>query len=179
MLRHTVLPFCLVAALAFGASAHAGDHPRPAPHEDAAQDAPPQDAPDDSLPVPFAGYDVGYDYVIAHDHVDVDPYYNYQGPPPTDRRAREQVGLRHGNLPIKPLTPYHDGVRLYGDDDGDGYSYGYGSSDYGYGGDDEDCGCAHYGRRYDVYYDDFGNRGASHREYDHRRNEDYGRGYDR
>jgi hypothetical protein len=167
MLRQTVLPLCLLVALAFGAAAHAGDGPPP-PHDD--QDRGP--------PVPFAGYDVGYDYVIAHDHVDVDPYYNYQGPPPTDRRAHEQLGLRHGDLPIKPLTPYDDGVTTYGDDDGYGYGsgYGYGYS-YGYGVSDDDCGCAHYPRRYNVYYDDFGNRGASYSGYDYRRHEDYGRGY--
>ncbi len=176
MFRQTVLPLFLVAALAFGAAeAHAGDHhPAPPPQDDQAGDPDDQDQP-----VPFAGYNVGYDYVIAHDHVDVDPYYNYQGPPPTDPRAREQIGLRHGDLPIKPLTPYYAGVTTYGYDDGYGYGYGYGDS-YGYGYGDgyaDECGCAHYARRYNVYYDDFGNRGASYSGYDYRRHEDYGRGY--
>lgn len=165
MLRQTILPFCLLAALAFGATAaHAGDHPAQAPSDDR------YSAP----PVPFAGYDVGYDYVIAHDHVDIDPYYNYQGPPPTDRRAHEQEGLRHGDLPIKPLTPYYAGVSLYGDDDDYGYGYRYNSYANYY---DDDCGCAHYARRYNVYYDDFGNRGDSYSGYDYRNREDSGRGY--
>ncbi len=167
MFRQTVLPLCLLATLAFGATvAHAGDHPAPPP-----QDASHDDR-DSGPPVPFAGYDVGYDYVIAHDHVDIDPYYNYQGPPPTDRRSHEQEGLRHGDLPIKPLTPYDAGVTVYGDDEGYGYGYSYNDS-YS----DDDCGCTHYRRRYNVYYDDFGNRGDSYSGYDDRRREDSGRGY--
>ncbi len=165
MFRHTVLPFCLLAALAAGA-AHA------APHTGAARGAHdgPRDAPADAPPPHApAGYDVGYDYVIAHDpDSGVSPYYQFQGPPPTDPRSREQEGLRDGTLPIAPLTPYYAGVRLYGS----GYGYGY-----GYGSYYDGCGCARYDRRYTVYYDDYGNRGASYPGYSHRGSRDYGRGY--
>jgi len=154
MLRQTLIPLCLLATLGLATAAHAGDRP------------PPPDGQDEAAPPPFAGYDVGYDYVIAHDHPDVDPYYTYQGPPPTDPRSREQNGLRDGDLPIAPRTSYYAGVRLYGT----GYGYGYG---YGYAG----CGCAYYHRRYNVYYNDFGIRGASYPGYYRHGRDDYGRGY--
>lgn len=140
--RLHLLPLFLLAAVASGAAAH--------------------------QPAPPVGYDAAYDYGIANDPAsDADPYYRYPGPPPTDPRAREQMGLRDGVLPIKPRTPYYAGVRLYGDY---GYGYGYG---HGYGA----CGCARYHRRYTVYYDDFGIPGASYRSYDHSPRQDYGRGY--
>jgi len=189
MLRQTVLPFCLMAALTFTA-AHAaapGDGPRAyarsgeAPHRahngprpDDGRDAPP-DA--DSAPHIPVGFDAGYDYSAANNaRLDADPYshptrddpyYQYMGPQPEDPRAREQLGLRDGRLPIAPRTPWYAGVRLYGV--GYGYGYGYGR---GYG-----CGCEHYRRRYTVYYDDFGIRGASYPGYSYRHHEDYGRGY--
>ena len=160
MLRQTILPLCLLMTLGLATAAHAGDRPPPPPRQD--------DQDDESAPPPYAGYDVGYDYAIAHDHPDVDPYYTYQGPAPTDPRAREQTGLRDGDLPIKPRTDYDAGVTLYGE------GYGYGSGD-GYG--DDSCGCAHYRRRYNVYYNDFGIRGASYSGYSHHGRDDYGRGY--
>jgi hypothetical protein len=171
MFRQTVFPLCLLAALAFSPAAHAGDPAAPA--QDTA-------ARDTSSPIgpraPDAGYDLAYDYVIAHDHVNVDPYYNYQGPPPTDPRAREQVGLRRGVLAITPLTGYYEGVQTYGGDGG--YGYGYGSSGYSDESIDDDCGCAHYRRRYNVYVDDYGNRGDSYPAYDYHRHDDDGRRYD-
>ena len=175
MLHSTRLSVCLLAALAISAgtawstAALAQHAPRPGAYDD--RDGPPpgahgdrEDGPDvaDGPPV---GYDAGYDYGVANDPAsDADPYYQYQGPPPTDPRAREQVGLRYGTLPIRPRTSYYAGVRLYGDSD-----YGYG----GYGG----CGCVYSHRRYSVYYDDFGLRGASYRGHDDHRRDDYGRGY--
>jgi hypothetical protein len=181
MLHAKRLPVCLLAALAisagtaWSATALAQDAPPPpGAHDD--RDGPPpgayrdrEDGPDvaDGPPV---GYDAAYDYGVANDpDSDADPYYQYQGPPPTDPRAREQVGLRYGTLPIRPRTSYYAGVRLYGD-------YGYGYEDYRYGGY-AGCGCAYYRRRYSVYYDDFGQRGASYRGYDDHRHDDYGRGY--
>ena len=165
MLRLTALPFCLLAAVAFGAAAQPAPHRGPPPGAYADDGPPEADAP----PPPPVGYDVGYDYGVANDPAsDADPYYQYPGPPPTDPRAREQTGLRDGVLPIKPRTSYYAGVRLYGD------GYGYGNT-YGYGSDA--CGCAHYRRRYTVYYDDFGRRGDSYRGYGDHPREDYGRGY--
>ena len=207
MLRSTRLPIttrlpvkCLLAALAIGAglacsaAAVAQDAPPPGAYDhrggdDGRDDGPPpgvhgdrDDGPppgahgdrDDEPNVragPPVGYDSAYDYGVANDPAsDSDPYYQYRGPPPTDPRAREQRGLRYGALPIEPRTPYYAGVSLDYGYGGYGYGYGYG----GYAG----CGCAHYRRRYDVYYDDFGQRGASYRGYDdHHRREDYGRGY--
>jgi hypothetical protein len=148
MLRLHILPLFWLAAVASDA---------------AAQSAPP--------PV---GYDAAYDYSIANNPAsDADPYYQYPGPPPTDPRSREQTGLRDGVLAIRPRTPYYAGVRLYGDYGYGGYGYGYGRYGYGY----DACGCAHYRRRYTVYYDDFGIRGASYRSYDHTSRQDFGRGY--
>ena len=184
MLRSTRLPVCLLAALAVSTGlacstvALAQDAPPPpSAHDD--RDGPPPpgvyDDRDDGPDVrsgPPVGYDAAYDYGVANDPAsDADPYYQYQGPPPTDPRAREQLGLRDGVLPIRPRTPYYAGVRLYGDSD-----YGYGG--YGY----SSCGCAHYRRRYTVYYDDLGQRGDSYRGHDYRgndyhRRDDYGHGY--
>ncbi len=191
MLRSTRFSICLLAALATGAgvlSATASlaqdGPPPPGAYDD--RDGPPPGAYDDRggpppnvRPGPPVGYDAGYDYGVANDPAaeGVDPYYQYQGPPPRDPRAHEQYGLRHYVLPVTPRTPYYAGVRLYGDYGygygGYGYGgYGYGSRGYGYG-----CGCAYYGRRYSVYYDDFGIRGASYRGYGDHRRDDYGRGY--
>ncbi len=163
MLRQTVLPLCLMAALALAAGAHAAPRAAGHNHGGPAPDAP---SPDAQPHVPV-GYDAAYDYSVANDpDSDADPYYQYMGPPPTDPRSREQEGLRDGRLPIAPRTPYYAGVRIYGAD-----YYGYG---YGYG---HNCGCEHYGRRYTVYYDDFGIRGASYPGYDDRPHTRYGRGY--
>ncbi len=184
MLHATRLPVCVLAALAVSAglacstAALAQDAPPPPGTYDDRDNGPPppgayddRDGPppgayngrEDGPPVsagPPVGYDSAYDYGVANDPAsDADPYYQYRGPPPTDPRAREQAGLRYGALPIRPRTPYYAGVRLYG--------YG------GYTG----CGCAYYRRRYSVYYDDFGQRGASYRSYDYHRRDDYGRGY--
>ncbi len=187
MLRSSHLPLCLLAALAISACATAAvaqdgppppgaygdrdDGPPPPGYDD--RDGPPPGDRGDGPDVrqgPPVGFDAGYDYGVANDPAsDADPYYQYQGPPPRDPRAHEQYGLRHDVLPITPRTPYYAGVRLYGD-----YGYGYGR--YGYGGY-SGCGCAYYRRRYSVYYDDFGIRGASYRSRDYRRHDDYSRGY--
>lgn len=197
MLRTTRLPAkrlqaCLLAALAVSAgvalstASLAQNAPPPGAYDDRDEGPAPPGAYDDrdGPPPPGAygdrndgpnvragppvGYDSAYDYGVANDPAsDSDPYYQYRGPPPTDPRAREQIGLRDGVLPIRPRTPYYAGVRLYGDNEYGGYGR------YGYGG----CGCAYYRRRYSVYYDDFGQRGASYRGYDYHRRDDYGRGY--
>ena len=174
MLRLALIPACLVpiclsAVIASAAVAQpAPPPPGPPPgYDDPDAGPPPQE---DGPPV---GYDAGYDYSVANDPAsDADPYYQYPGPPPTDPRAREQWGLRDGVLAITPRTSYYAGVTLYGD--GYGYGYGYGGYDYGY---DHGCGCARYRRRYTVYSDDFGIRGASYRGYDYHRRDDRGRGY--
>jgi len=63
--------------------------------------------------VPYAGADLGYDYLTGE-------YYRYQGPPPQDSRVREQTGFRDGYLHTAPRTWYRSGVRWIG------YGYGYG-----------------------------------------------------
>lgn len=84
--------------------------------------------------VPYAGADLGYDYLTGE-------YYRYDGPAPQDPRAREQTGFRDGYLHTAPRTWYYSGVRWLG-------------SGYGYG-----CRCRNiwYGRHYPYtlnYYRD-------------------------